>query len=57
MEGTKMSGAFNNYGQDEATVNDDAVCECGHKLYLHDDGKDDCVVCDCQCQMFETTAK
>ena len=52
-----MSGAFNNYGQDEATVNDDAVCECGHKLYLHDDGKDDCVVCDCQCQMFETTAK
>lgn len=36
---------------------DDTLCECGHELYLHDDGKDACAgevgqPCDCPCLKF-----
>lgn len=28
-------------------LDDDAICKCGHKLYLHDDGIEECAECTC----------
>jgi len=41
----------------DPVLDDEAVCECGHMLYLHDDGVGACVASpagvDCECRAFK----